>query len=227
MQFGIIHLFTTISAVSAASFGWDCTKSLGPCNNACYAMTRGLSPAKLTYDSDKSNRNARRTASGCNRTPCTKTDYKKWGNSCDEFPFASTKEGGSGAILRCVDSTENSSEGGQLSNFYKNLNDGDTFNIVMRHYGGAKFCENHGAKNDGSEFKLSNGAFKDAKRRRRDGELFVDADESPEPTGIRFREFEDENGNKGLLLNPHISEADVIGTEVWDNGNVTKIVKLL
>jgi deoxyribonuclease NucA/NucB len=37
--------------------------------------------------------------------------------SCDEFPFASTDEGGAGAIIRGVTPTENSSQGGQLSAF--------------------------------------------------------------------------------------------------------------
>lgn len=100
----------TISAVAAATFEWDCTNSLGTCNNACYAVNHGLSPGVLTYDSDANNRDPRRTASGCNRTPCSNTGYSQWGNSCDEYPFASVQEGGNNAILRCVDSTENSSK---------------------------------------------------------------------------------------------------------------------
>lgn len=109
MLFNPLHIFA-ITAVAAVSFEWDCTKSLGTCNNACYAVNHGLAKGTLTYDSNEANRNPRRTASGCNKTPCTNTNYKKWGNSCDEYPFASTTEGGKGAILRCVDSTENSSE---------------------------------------------------------------------------------------------------------------------
>lgn len=109
MLFKPLHIFA-ITAVAAVSFEWDCTNSLGTCNNACYAVNHGLAKGTLTYDSNEANRNPRRTASGCNKTPCTNTNYKKWGNSCDEFPFASTKEGGKGAILRCVDSTENSSK---------------------------------------------------------------------------------------------------------------------
>jgi uncharacterized protein YuzB (UPF0349 family) len=204
----------------AATFEWDCTNSLGTCNNACYAVNHGLASGTLTYDSDPDNRDPRRTASGCNRTPCTNTNYNQWGNSCDEYPFASTEEGGTGAILRCVDSTENSSEGGQLGNFYKTINDGDQFDIFVRNYGGATFCENVNANNDGSEFRLVNGAFQNAKLRRDMG--FMDA--VPRVSGKKFREFENEHGDRLLLLNQDSTD-DFVGTEVWSNGNMTKITK--
>ena len=57
-------------------------------------------------------RDARRKASGCSKNPCNnkKLPFGKHGNSCDEFPFASVKEGGKGAHLRCVRKGENSSE---------------------------------------------------------------------------------------------------------------------
>lgn len=57
-------------------------------------------------------------------------------------------------------------EGGQLGNFYKGINNGDTFDIFVRNYGGAGFCQNAAMANDGSEFRLVNGAFQNAKRRR-------------------------------------------------------------
>lgn len=147
------------SLVAAANFDWNCENSLGPCNNACFRVNCKGDPLPFTYDSDKSHRNPRRTKSGCNRTPCTHTKYKKYGNSCDEFPFASVTQGGTGATLRCVDGSENSSmyttfsktcpshklmtvihykgEGGQLSAFYGGLKDGDKFGIVVRNFGGA------------------------------------------------------------------------------------------
>ena len=147
------------SVVAAVNFDWNCQNSLGPCNNACFRVNCRGSPLPFTYDSNTANRDPRRTRSGCNKTPCTKTGYKKYGNSCDEFPFASVTQGGTGATLRCVDSTENSSmyttspktspshklmavirdkgEGGQLGNFYKTIKNGDKFGIVLRNYGGA------------------------------------------------------------------------------------------
>lgn len=108
MLFHPLHF--SITAVAAVSFEWDCEKSLGTCNNTYYTVNHGLAKGTLTYDSNEANRGPRRTTSGCNKTPCTNTNYKKWGHFCDKFPFASTMEGGKGAILRCVDSIENSSE---------------------------------------------------------------------------------------------------------------------
>ncbi|KAK8110222.1 uncharacterized protein PG998_006679 [Apiospora kogelbergensis] len=238
MLFHPLHVFA-ITAVAAVSFEWDCTKSLGTCNNACYAIYHNLAQGSLTYDSNEANRNPRRTASVCNKTPCTNTNYTKWGNSCDEFPFASTKEGGKGAILSCVDSTENSSEGGQLGNFYKKLKNGDKFDIFVKNYKGARFCDDHNAKNDGSEFKLSGSTFKDAKLRREniwftdsavsdlsdpdDAIRFVDAEARGSDKPRQLCQFENEHGELLLSLNPDIREADAVGTKVWSNGNWTQI----
>ena len=122
----LIVLVTALLAV-AQNFEWDCTNSLATCNNACFAVNCKGSPNSLTYDSNQANRGPRRTASGCNRTPCTNTHYSSFGNSCDEFPFASTTQGGAGAILRCVDSSENSSKlynivlDNQIANFFQLL----------------------------------------------------------------------------------------------------------
>ena len=147
-------ILTTVTLALAQNFDWDCTNSPGPCNNACFAINCKGSPGSLTYDSNAANRGPRRTASGCNRTPCTNTRYRSFGNSCDEYPFASTTQGGAGTILRCVDSPEISStlynnilnnqidvisftslgEGGQLGNFYKGLPNGHKFSVVMKNY---------------------------------------------------------------------------------------------
>ena len=105
-------ILITASLALAQDFDWDCTNSLAPCNNACYAIHCKGSPYYLNYDNDPTTRPPRRTASGCNKTPCSNAQlsYSNFGNSCDEFPFASTTQGGTGAILRCVDATENSSK---------------------------------------------------------------------------------------------------------------------
>lgn len=120
----LLALSLTLGSIFGANaatpeFTWDCTKSLATCNNYCYAATcRGLfsGTSKFTYDKDADNAEDRRKASGCDKysySICNPTKgvkpYNKFGNSCDEFPFASTKEGGKGATLRCVDTTENSS----------------------------------------------------------------------------------------------------------------------
>ena len=101
----------TTGVLSQAAFDWDCTNSLGTCNNACYAIVCNNYPSTLIYDADPTNRDPRRTASGCNQNPCNSAiSYASFGTSCDEFPFASVQEGGTSAILRCVDPTENSSK---------------------------------------------------------------------------------------------------------------------
>ena len=110
MIFQLVILTAVSSLALAANFDWNCTKSLATCNNACFAIYCKNFVSKLTYDSNEFNRSPRRTASGCNKTPCTNTPYRIFGNSCDEYPFASTYQGGKGAILRCVDSSENSSK---------------------------------------------------------------------------------------------------------------------
>lgn len=102
-------LLALSSVVAAVNFDWNCQNSLGPCNNACFRVNCRGTPLPFNYDSNLANRGPRRTRSGCNRTPCSNTNYRRFGNSCDEFPFASVTQGGTGATLRCVDSTENSS----------------------------------------------------------------------------------------------------------------------
>lgn len=41
------------------------------------------------------------------------------GESCDEYPFASSQEGGAGAVRLCVPERQNNSQGGTLSAFYQ------------------------------------------------------------------------------------------------------------
>ena len=47
------------------------------------------------------------------------------GNSLDEYPFASTQQGGSGAKVAEVPVTEQNRQGGKMSSFYQNNNVGD------------------------------------------------------------------------------------------------------
>lgn len=54
-------------------------------------------------------------------------------DSCDEYPYASVVEGGSGAILRCTAGDENSAEGSDLSRFYSSVcgNEPCTFTVTF------------------------------------------------------------------------------------------------
>ena len=54
--------------------------------------------------------------------------------SWDEYPFASTNEGGAGAVVLPVPARENSVQGGKLSVFYRqnSLQDGDRFKVNVK-----------------------------------------------------------------------------------------------
>ncbi|TFY59632.1 hypothetical protein EVJ58_g5659 [Rhodofomes roseus] len=50
--------------------------------------------------------------------------------SCDEYPFASTREGQTlQAVTRCVPKEQNSSQGGQISGLYKKITQGTQFDV--------------------------------------------------------------------------------------------------
>jgi RHS repeat-associated protein len=48
----------------------------------------------------------------------------------DEYPYASTREGGEGAAVAYVPAAENSTQGGELSTLYSKLNTGDQFLVL-------------------------------------------------------------------------------------------------
>ncbi|KAL5044254.1 hypothetical protein BDW71DRAFT_186294 [Aspergillus fruticulosus] len=217
-----MHVFLSVAiaalAVNAATFDWDCTNALGTCQNYCfYAQCRGGAGQQFTYDADTSNRAPRRRASGCSRTPCSDSSlsYSSFGNSCDEFPFASTREGGSGARLRCVDSTENSSEGGQLASFYGTINDGDTFGITIENWKGASYCEdNPTCTNDGGEFFLDpTGNFVDGKRSITGRGLKLDPGYNT--PAARLRTIKTEDGSEHLVIAEDSSNPLKAGDEIW------------
>ena len=54
--------------------------------------------------------------------------------SCDEYPFASSKEGGAGASTRGVPLSEQNSQGGTLSSFYQanGIGDGDKYEVAVQ-----------------------------------------------------------------------------------------------
>ncbi|RYP65655.1 hypothetical protein DL771_008207 [Monosporascus sp. 5C6A] len=220
-----MHFLPVLSFAAVAlsqTFDWDCTNSRGPCENACYATFNGLHNGVLTYDGNAANSGPRRDAAGCSQalSPCTTTGYANWGSSCDEYPFASTLEGGAGATLRCVDPSENNSQGGSLSSFYQTIAAGTSFNIVVRGYDTSGYCANNGGANDGSEFTLVNGNFQNARKLRRHVEF---ADAQPRNPQM-LRHFENENGETVALLNPNFN-GTLVGTSVSDGLRSINIVK--
>ena len=53
--------------------------------------------------------------------------------SLDEFPFASTRQGGKGAAVRAIPVGEQNAQGGKMSSFYQNNNikDGGSFIVKV------------------------------------------------------------------------------------------------
>lgn len=86
------------------------------------AFERGK-PNVLHYDRNKDRQNLRRGE--------VFEDYG-WikGLSRDEYPYASTKEGGKGALVAYVPKRENSIQGGHLSMLYKQMEDGEAFIVL-------------------------------------------------------------------------------------------------
>jgi hypothetical protein len=82
-------------------------------------------PKRLRRLTDRSKiRRNRREACGKFKGPDT----------CDEYPFASSYEGGAGALVTSVPRSEQNSQGGTLSSFYQKhgLGDKDAFDVVAK-----------------------------------------------------------------------------------------------
>ena len=77
----------------------------------------------LNFNADGETDN-RRNAAGCVKpSPCRNGNMAKPNSdedTCDEYPYASVVEGGSGSILRCTATNENSGEGGKVGAFIRN-----------------------------------------------------------------------------------------------------------
>lgn len=79
-------------------------------------------PNVLHYDSDQTRRDERREIALKGYPSRFKDGLER-----DEYPFASTIEGGAGANIAYVPSKENRSQGGSLGALYKTLKSGDAF----------------------------------------------------------------------------------------------------
>ncbi|XP_028406394.1 uncharacterized protein LOC114528869 [Dendronephthya gigantea] len=85
-------------------------------------------PSTLTRITDKARIRKNRVDSGC-----TKYGWRPKGYNVDEYPFASSAQGGKGAVLRLVPIRENSRQGGKLAQFYKknDIKNGDSYDIEL------------------------------------------------------------------------------------------------
>ncbi|KAK3578784.1 hypothetical protein CHS0354_030200 [Potamilus streckersoni] len=98
--------------VAAPDLYFKCTKMPNVCQNIINAINSGK-PRSLQRITDKNQiRKNRRLA--CGSVKCSGSK-----NSCDEYPFASTSQGGAGSTTMCVALSENNSQGGQLAVFYR------------------------------------------------------------------------------------------------------------
>lgn len=140
------------------TFNWDCSKSPRTCDNFCFHIRcRGQHVLPLTYDADYRNRPKRRQASGAALKPCVNYPVLRGpdgsGNSCDDFPWAFTQQGGTAASLKCVPLTDNNGrfhseqpnamireliyvpdQGDQTSTFRKSLSDGQQFDVSLTNF---------------------------------------------------------------------------------------------
>ena len=83
-------------------------------------------PLLLTYDNNRKNARARRRAALKNHAAA------RPGNQLDEYPFASTMEGGAGAAVREVPESENMAHGGLIGATVvtNNMTTGDKFLVI-------------------------------------------------------------------------------------------------
>lgn len=81
-------------------------------------------PVILHYDGNASRRDDRRALALKNYPS------RKDGTTRDEYPYASTYEGGVGSLVAYVPAKEQSIQGGQLSAFYSTLDQGEQFFVL-------------------------------------------------------------------------------------------------
>ncbi|KAK3578787.1 hypothetical protein CHS0354_030203 [Potamilus streckersoni] len=103
---------------------FSCTNMPHVCQNIKNAITNNGKPQTLRRITDTNQISTNRRLA-CGNVSC------RSGDSCDEYPFASTAQGGTGATTLCVPLSENNSQGGQLSSFYtrQSVGNGDTFHV--------------------------------------------------------------------------------------------------
>ncbi|KAL3836343.1 hypothetical protein ACJMK2_021776 [Sinanodonta woodiana] len=110
--------------IDIPNLDFDCTNMPRVCRNIRNAIAKGKTRRLQRITDSKQILKNRRAA-------CGKVTCKGINNSCDEYPFASTSQGGAGATTMCVPLSENNSQGGQLNRFYSknNVKNKDWFKV--------------------------------------------------------------------------------------------------
>jgi hypothetical protein len=90
-------------------------------------------PVELTYLGPNSATQTSNRKAACGSFAATAAEKTAGKTSCDEYPFASTAEGGAGASTAAVPPSEQSSQGGTLSSFYtsNSLKAGSKFRVAV------------------------------------------------------------------------------------------------
>ncbi|RDB30156.1 hypothetical protein Hypma_012347 [Hypsizygus marmoreus] len=84
----------------------------------------------FTFTDDDKVKQDNRNKAGCGGSPCGTSAS---GTSCDEFPFASTTDGGSGAVFSCILVLAQNIQGGVISSFKQrnNMQTGDHYEFSL------------------------------------------------------------------------------------------------
>jgi hypothetical protein len=90
--------------------------------------------------------------------------FQGFPTTCDEYPFASTAEGGTGAHKSCVVNFENSLQGGMLGPFMKTLTYGQSFivRVVGINCADVEESDLQGCGSGASKFKRQNNGVQSA-----------------------------------------------------------------
>ncbi|KAH9837852.1 deoxyribonuclease NucA/NucB-domain-containing protein [Rhodofomes roseus] len=128
-----------LSARQNKQLVFNCKRIPDICQNMCFGIecANPKLPSTLTKSSDTKTCRDARKRNTCGATNPNRCSAKFPGNagkikdmSCDEYPFASTREGQTlQAVTRCVPKEQNSSQGGQISGLYKKITQGTQFDV--------------------------------------------------------------------------------------------------
>ncbi|KAF7335594.1 hypothetical protein MVEN_02213800 [Mycena venus] len=123
-------------------FEYDEKKNGNLLRSMCKGL-RGKNTQKLTYSGPANTRKLKRAKAkkrrdaGCKRGLCKQPKFNNNNpalNSCDEYPPASSDEGGGTTVLQvvtCIPAVENSYQGGTMSGVLQKLKKGDNFVISV------------------------------------------------------------------------------------------------
>ncbi|CAO1628901.1 unnamed protein product [Parajaminaea phylloscopi] len=139
-------LATYAEVTRGVILSWDCSKIPNICSNDLFAIR--CAGKSSTLHRDPTSATAHRAANACHSPNRCAGDTAN--GSCDEYPYASSAEGGAGAITRCVPAHENSVQGGTLSSFYtrSKISNGDGYDVAFHNIDGLEYaagsCSNQG-----------------------------------------------------------------------------------